>query len=231
MNNAASLGWPLRTWWIGSLVGFHTKRLRPTAMVPSIVNVRCSGKLSTRLLFESGSSAVPSISVSWKSHPEQLQPCRLPVPSHPSCPCAGRAGSPQARAAAGRVAWGGRTRARARVGLREKWLYFSYTLTLWLSLGAALLVTKGHGAPEVEHAYTQARALCQQMGDTPELVPVLFGLWRYYIAQPQLHTAREIGDTLPRLAQRAHAPAFTVMAHQALGFTSFCLGVLSTARM
>jgi len=62
--------------------------------------------------------------------PEQLQPCRRPVPSHPSCPGAavragglpaassagaGRAGRPQARAAAGRVAagWhgvGGRSR-------------------------------------------------------------------------------------------------------------------------
>jgi predicted ATPase len=53
-------------------------------------------------------------------------------------------------------------------------------LTLYLGLGAALHVTKGQAAPEVEHAYTQARALCQQVGETPELVPVLLGLWRYY---------------------------------------------------
>ena len=42
-------------------------------------------------------------------------------------------------------------------------------------------MTKGQAAPEVEHAYTQARALCQQVGETPELVPVLFGLWRFYM--------------------------------------------------
>ena len=53
-------------------------------------------------------------------------------------------------------------------------------VTLHIALGAALLMTKGHAAPEVEHAYTQARALCQQVGETPELVPVLFGLWRFY---------------------------------------------------
>ena len=103
-------------------------------------------------------------------------------------------------------------------------------LTLYIALGAALLVTKGHAAPEVEHAYTQARALCQQVGETPELAPVLFGLWRYYIAQPQLYTAREIGDTLLRLGQRARAPAVAVIAHQALGWTWFCLGALPTAR-
>jgi class 3 adenylate cyclase/predicted ATPase len=103
-------------------------------------------------------------------------------------------------------------------------------LTLYIALGAALLVTKGHAAPEVEHAYTQARALCQQVGETAELVPVLFGLWRYYIAQPQLHTARELGETLLHLAQRTNDPAFAVIAHQALGFTWLCLGALPTAR-
>ena len=46
-------------------------------------------------------------------------------------------------------------------------------LTLHIALGAALQIAKGHAAPEVEHAYTQARALCQQGGETPELVPVL----------------------------------------------------------
>jgi predicted ATPase len=49
-------------------------------------------------------------------------------------------------------------------------------VTLYIVLGAALQITKRLGAPEVEHAYTQARALCQQVGKTPELVPVLFGL-------------------------------------------------------
>jgi predicted ATPase len=92
-------------------------------------------------------------------------------------------------------------------------------LTLYIALGAALQVTKGHAAPEVEHAYTHARALCQQVGETPELGPVLYGLWRFYVTQSQLHTAREIGETLLRLAQRAHDPALAVLAHNALGAT------------
>jgi predicted ATPase len=41
------------------------------------------------------------------------------------------------------------------------------SLTLHIALGAALLMTKGHTAPEVEHVYTQAHALCQQVGETP----------------------------------------------------------------
>src|SRR2546426_3206007 len=78
--------------------------------------------------------------------------------------------------------------------------------------------------------YTQARVLCQQVGETPQLVPVLFGLFRYYMARPQFHTARELGETLLGLAQPADNPALAVIAHYALGTTSMWLGALPTAR-
>jgi len=87
------------------------------------------------------------------------------------------------------------------------------SLTLYIALGAALLMTKGQAAPEVEQAYTQARALCQQVGETPELVPVLYGLWRFYVLRPQLHTACELAETLLHLAQCTDDPALAVMAH------------------
>ena len=103
-------------------------------------------------------------------------------------------------------------------------------LTLYIALGAALQMAKGLAAPEVEHAYTQAYALCQQVGETPELVPVLFGLWRFYVVRSQLHTARELGETLLRLAQHAHDPALAVIAHNALGVTWLYLGALPAAR-
>jgi predicted ATPase len=104
-----------------------------------------------------------------------------------------------------------------------------HALTLHIALGAALLVTKGHAAPEVEHVYTQAYALCQQVGETPELVPVLFGLCRFYLVRSQLHTAQELGETLLRLAQRADDPALAVIAHSALGATWMWLGALPAA--
>jgi class 3 adenylate cyclase/predicted ATPase len=106
-----------------------------------------------------------------------------------------------------------------------------HSLTLHIALGTALLMTKGQAAPEVEHAYTQARALCQQVGETPELASILFGLWRFYLAQTQLHTARELGETLLRLAQRADDPALTVIAHYALVVTWFFLGALPAAHL
>jgi predicted ATPase/class 3 adenylate cyclase len=115
--------------------------------------------------------------------------------------------------------------------LPETPAHIQHAVTLHLALGAALQIAKGHAAPEVEHAYTRARALCQQMGETPELVPVLFGLWRFYNTRAQLHTARELGEALLRLAQPAHDPALSVLAHYALGLTSFWLGALPAARL
>jgi len=103
------------------------------------------------------------------------------------------------------------------------------SLSLHIALGAVLQIAKGLAAPEVEHTYTQARTLCQQVGETPELVPILFGLWRFYTTRSQLHTARELGETLLRLAQGAHDSSLSVIAHYALGLTWLYLGALPAA--
>ena len=105
-----------------------------------------------------------------------------------------------------------------------------HAVTLHIALGAAWQMAKGLAAPEVEHAYTQAYALCQQVGETPELAPILLGLWRFYNTRSQFHTARELGETLLRLAQRTDDPALAVIAHHALGWTWCCLGALPAAR-
>src|SRR6266550_2490937 len=70
-----------------------------------------------------------------------------------------------------------------------------HALTLYIALGAALQIAKGHAAPEVEHAYTQAYALCQQVSETQDLTPVLYRVYRFYAVRLQLHTARDLGAT------------------------------------
>jgi predicted ATPase len=104
------------------------------------------------------------------------------------------------------------------------------TLALHVALGAALQMAKGFAVPEAEHAYSRAYTLCQQVGETPELVSVLVGLWRFYAMRSQLHTAREIGETLLRLAHHADDPALAVLAHYTLGATWLYLGALPAAR-
>jgi DNA-binding winged helix-turn-helix (wHTH) protein len=76
-------------------------------------------------------------------------------------------------------------------------------LDLRLALGPALMATLGMGAPEVEQTYARARALCAQVGETPQLFPTLLGLCRFYRNQGALSTARELGEQLYRPHQRS----------------------------
>ena len=113
--------------------------------------------------------------------------------------------------------------------LPDAWGRASQELTLQLALGLALLVTKGYAAPEVERAYTRARTLCQQLGETPHLFPVLWGLWIFYFTRAELQTARELAEQFLRLAQSVQDPALLVEAHYTLGLTLFVLGELAPA--
>src|SRR5262249_19469714 len=97
-------------------------------------------------------------------------------------------------------------------------------LVVQTTLGPALIVTKGQAAPEVLHAYTRARELCQQVGQTPQLFQVLRGLWLFYMHRVELQTAREMGEHLLTLAQQVGDRALLLEAHYALGNTLNYLG-------
>jgi predicted ATPase len=103
-------------------------------------------------------------------------------------------------------------------------------LPLQIALGAASLMVRGHTAPEVEAAYTRARGLCQQLGDTQDVFSVLFGLWRFYVVRADYHLARQLGEDLLGLAERSDETPLYVIAHYALGTTCWFLGELLPAR-
>ena len=103
-------------------------------------------------------------------------------------------------------------------------------LPLQTALGSASLIVRGHAAPEVNVAYTRARVLCQQLGDTQDVFPVLYGLWRFYNAQADFPLARQLGEELLTLAaQRDETPLY-VEAYEALGVPCFWMGELLLAR-
>jgi tetratricopeptide (TPR) repeat protein len=97
-------------------------------------------------------------------------------------------------------------------------------LKLQIPLGAALLVTKGHDAPEAKVAYARARELAQRGGKPTQAVPALFGLWLTALAASHVQTSRELGEQLLELAGRAEEPVFLLAAHYALGLTLTHLG-------
>ena len=97
-------------------------------------------------------------------------------------------------------------------------------LTLQVALGVSLGTHKGYAAPEVGNAYTQARELCRQIGETPQLALVLPGLYRFYLLQAEHQTACELAEQTLRLAQSVQDPSLLLEAHKELGFSSYELG-------
>ena len=102
-------------------------------------------------------------------------------------------------------------------------------LTILTALGPPLIITKGQGAFEVEHAYTRARELCRQVGETPRLFPVLWGLWYFYLGRADLVTARELGQQLLGIAERAQDAGLRLLAHRVLGQVAFFQGEFASA--
>jgi class 3 adenylate cyclase/predicted ATPase len=103
-------------------------------------------------------------------------------------------------------------------------------LMLQVALGAPLMAAKGYSAPEVGHAYARARELCHQIGDIPQLFPVLYGLSVFYIVGTDLQTARELGVQCLNMARAAQDSILLLEAYTLLGPASFYLGKLAQSR-
>ena len=113
--------------------------------------------------------------------------------------------------------------------LPETWERHQRELPLQTELGAAWVVVKGHASSEVEAAYTRARVLCQQLGDTEDVFLVLLGLWRFYIVRPDFSLAEQLSESLFALAKRRDETPLYVIAHYAVGLSLFYRGELLPA--
>jgi class 3 adenylate cyclase/predicted ATPase len=102
-------------------------------------------------------------------------------------------------------------------------------LTLQLALGAALSMLKGFTAAETEQAYSSARQLCQQVGDSPQRFAALAGLLRFYRSRTELKTAQELGQELLKLAQSMQVPAFLLEAYSEQGTNLWHAGEFASA--
>jgi predicted ATPase len=105
-----------------------------------------------------------------------------------------------------------------------------HELDFQITLGPAVMVTRGYGDPQVRRIYDRARELCAQVGETPQRFPTLWGLWLFYTMRGELQTARALGEQLLALAERVHDPLLLVQACHALGPTLFWLGDLVPAQ-
>jgi DNA-binding winged helix-turn-helix (wHTH) protein/predicted ATPase len=102
-------------------------------------------------------------------------------------------------------------------------------VALQIALGGPLMAVKGRGASEVERALTRALELCERIGDTPQLFPVIWGLFQFSRARSEVDRAYELGTRLLALARATSDPGQLIEARHALWSTRFARGELADA--
>jgi len=100
-------------------------------------------------------------------------------------------------------------------------------VALQIALGGPLMAVKGRGAPEVEQVYTRAQELCQVIGDTPHLFPVVWGLFLFHRSRGQIDHAHGLATRLLALALPTGDPDLLIEAHHSLWATLFARGELT----
>ena len=103
-------------------------------------------------------------------------------------------------------------------------------LMLLLALGTPIAVTKSWNSPDMELVYGRARELCQEVGETPQLFPALFGLAANYYMRGEYGPAREIIEQNLRLAQRSGDTNMLLQTYHELGNLQTYTGELAAAR-
>ena len=102
-------------------------------------------------------------------------------------------------------------------------------LLLQTSLGNSLRTTKGWSSDSVKHAYTRALQLCRESGLDEHTFPAVFGLWTWNFLRAALPEAQALAEHLLNSAEKIDDSVCRVLAHEALGFTSFAQGRFAAA--
>jgi tetratricopeptide (TPR) repeat protein len=92
-----------------------------------------------------------------------------------------------------------------------------HELGLQMIRGLALRMMKGWASPEIEPVFARARELCHQLGDAPELFPVLWAITLFHAIKGDLRQYRARADDLMAEAERTGNRAFVMAAHHLLG--------------
>jgi len=97
-------------------------------------------------------------------------------------------------------------------------------LCLHLTLGVPLIAIEGYASPNVGRVYMRARELYEQLGDSPDVSEVFWGLWTFYTLSAELDTARKLAEEFLKLGERLTYAGITLRAHWALEITNMHLG-------
>jgi class 3 adenylate cyclase/predicted ATPase len=103
-------------------------------------------------------------------------------------------------------------------------------LALQIALTGPLIAARGYTAPETERTSARALELCKQIGDTPEIFPVLFGRQVFHLVSGRMAKAHQLAEEFLHLADGQQDDAPRLVGHRLHGLVSLCIGNLTAAR-
>jgi len=106
----------------------------------------------------------------------------------------------------------------------------SRELSLQSVLGTSLAATQGYAAPDVLTAMARARVIAEELGQQPELAPVIWGLFAYYLVSGDQPEARTMAEHFLRAAEAMNDPLMLVGAHCAMGLSNTYTGNMPGSR-
>jgi len=102
-------------------------------------------------------------------------------------------------------------------------------ITFRVALGVPLLRGTGVASPEVAENYSRAQGLCEELGETEQLFPVLWGLWYHHMNRFQVRRACELADRLLEVGLERNDEALRLEAHHCQWASRCLVGELGAA--
>jgi class 3 adenylate cyclase/tetratricopeptide (TPR) repeat protein len=103
-------------------------------------------------------------------------------------------------------------------------------LDLRITLGPALLATKGYGSPAVAENYARARALAEQLDRSDYLVPLLYGQGSFHNARGEYKLGGSLFAQIEKIGERTNNVAVLLLGNYLHGFAHLFLGEFVLAR-
>jgi len=97
-------------------------------------------------------------------------------------------------------------------------------LPLQMSFGNVIKVTEGFGSDEAIQAYSRAREISDQLGDSIQFQIIVLGLWGVMNSRSEINASRELSKELTRLAEREQNKMMLTWAYETQAIEAYAQG-------
>jgi class 3 adenylate cyclase/tetratricopeptide (TPR) repeat protein len=97
-------------------------------------------------------------------------------------------------------------------------------LALTIAAGMAQIATQGYAVAGTGATFSKARNLCERLGDPPQLLSVLHGLWTHTLLRGEFSSAKIQARQILSRGEARGDPLWQLMGHRSSGVAHFPLG-------